>query len=67
MKLLNLGTVYPLQYIGLQRCVNSFFTRTLSNSAKTLQVVKPLIIEVYIVANANDTGQVRVYIFVVRL
>ena len=41
--------------------------RRLSNSAKTLQVVKPLIIEVYIVANANGTGQVRVYIFVVKL
>ena len=53
--------------MGLQRRVNSFFTRTLSSSAKTLQVVKPLIIEVYIVANANGTEQVSVYIFVVRL
>ena len=53
--------------MGLQRCVNSLFTRKLSNSAKTLQVVKPLIIEVSVVANANGTGQVRVHIFVVRL
>ena len=54
--------------MGLQRCVNSFFfTRKLNNSAKTWQIVKPLIIEVYIVANANDTGLVRVNIFVVRL
>ena len=63
------------RYMGLHRCVNSFFffffffffTRTFSNSAKTWQVVKPLMIEVYIVANANDTGLVRVNIFVVRL
>ena len=53
--------------MGLQRCVNSFFTRKLSNSAKTLQVVKPLMIEVYIVANAYGTGLVRVHFFVVRL
>ena len=54
-------------YMGLQRCVYSFFTRKLSNSAKTWQVVKPLIIEVYIVANANDTGLVIVNISVFRL
>ena len=48
-------------YMGLQRCVNSFFTRKLSNSTKTLQVVKHLIIEVFIVANENGSGQVRVY------
>ena len=34
--------------MGLQRCVNCFFTRKLSKSAKTLQVVKPLIIDVHI-------------------
>ena len=54
-------------YIGLQMCVNSFLTRKLSNSAKTWQVVKALIIEVYIVANANGSGLFRVNIFVVRL
>ena len=53
--------------MGLQRCINSYFTRKLSNSAKTLQVVKPLIIEVYIVADANGTGLVGVHIFVLRL
>ena len=53
--------------MGLQKCVNSFFTRKLSNSAKTLQVVKPLKIEVYIVANANGTELVRVHHLVVRL
>ena len=53
--------------MGLQWCVNNVFTRKLSNSAETLQVAKPLIIEVYIVANANGTGLVRVHIFVVRL
>ena len=30
--------------MGLQRCVNSFFTRKLSSSAKTLQVVKSFVI-----------------------
>ena len=40
-----------------------FFTRKLNNSAKTLQVIKPLLIEVYIVANANGTGLVRVHIY----
>ena len=49
--------------MGLHRCVNSFHTRKLNNSAKTLQVVKPLLIEVYIVANANGTGLVRVHIY----
>ena len=53
--------------MGLQRCVNSFFTRTLNSSAKALQVVKPLIIEVYIVANANGTGQVRVFVLFIYL
>ena len=55
-------------YIGLQRCINSFFfTRKLNNAAKTWQLVKRLIIDVYIVANANGTGLVRVNIFVVSL
>ena len=62
---MNLVTVQPLH--GFAKCVNSFFTRKLSNSAKTLQVVIPLIIEVYIVANANGTELVRVHHFVVRL
>ena len=53
--------------MNLLRCVNSLFTKKMSNSAKTLQVVKPLIIEDYIVANAYDIGLVRVYIFVIRL
>ena len=49
--------------MGLLRCVS----RKLSNSTNILQVVKSVIIEVYIVANANGTGLVRVHIFVVRL
>ena len=53
--------------MGLQRCVNSCFTRTLNSSAKALQVVKPLIIEVYIVANANGTGQVTVFFLFIYL
>ena len=58
---MNLGTVQSLH--GLQRCVNIFFTRKLNISAKPLQVVKPLLIEVYIVAVANGTGLVRVHIY----
>ena len=51
VKLLNLYNTWVCKGVLI-----AFFTRTLSNSAKSLQV------EVYIVANANGTGQLE-YIF----
>ena len=65
VKLLNFGTVQPLQCRVCKGVLIAFLLEHWQRHCKLL--VKPSIIEVYIVANANGTGQVRVYIFFCKI